>query len=90
VPSTTEKQDRLWRVMQGLAWLAVADMIGTAVAYVAGNVFASNILGIPTLLIIGAFLLVGRALQKMGPPFDAVRGTGPGRRVAKARLACFR
>jgi hypothetical protein len=63
--------------MQGLVWLAVVDMIATAVAYVAGNVFVSNILGIPMLLIIGAFLLVGRALQKTGPPFDAVRWYWP-------------
>jgi hypothetical protein len=76
VPPTTEKQDRLWRVMQGLAWLVVADMIATAVAYVAGNVFVSYILG-TMLLIIGAFLLVGRALQKTGLPFDAVRWYRP-------------
>jgi hypothetical protein len=29
------------------------------------------------LLIIGAFLLGGRALQKTGPPFDAVRWYRP-------------
>ncbi|HEY3211283.1 MAG TPA: hypothetical protein VGL18_16130, partial [Actinomycetota bacterium] len=65
-------------------------MIATAVAYVAGNVFVSNILGIAMLLIIGAVLLVGRALQKTGPPFDAVRWYWTWRRVAKAGFVCFR
>lgn len=77
MPPTTEKQDRLWRVMHGLAWLAVGDIIASAAAYLAGNVFVSNILGIPMLLIVGATLLVGRALQKTGPPFDQVRWYWP-------------
>jgi len=77
VPPTTEKQDRLFRVGYVLMWLAIGDMIATFATYVAGNVFVSKLLAVPMLLILGATLLVGRALQKTGPPFDVVRWYWP-------------
>jgi hypothetical protein len=75
VSSNKEKQDRLMRVGYVLACLAFADIFATF--YVAGNEFVSNLLAILMLLIIAGSLLLGPALQKTGPPFEAVRWYWP-------------
>jgi uncharacterized membrane protein HdeD (DUF308 family) len=77
IPVISERQDRLLRMMRVLVWLALGILVAATVLYLAGEVVVTYVLAIVLLLTIVAELLVGRALQRTGPPLEAVRWHWP-------------